>query len=204
MDKTTTRRRARAISQHDAEMVQALQRSILQTTNFLSEDYTGTVLISQSADPEKTQTLPTKTLRKDNGFLVYSHILLPTTLHPLLNRLYVPSKTFLADQDHTVHPADAVRELRFWAGMELRSYGAYRTAEDFLDALGRSIEVADANFVVEYPEQAKMERAFMMEVRGYFRDRLDVLAAARRHVDLLDQLVRGGYIVLWKGFLGCD
>lgn len=202
MNKATARRRARAISQRDQELLQTLQRSILQTTNYLSSDYTGTMLITPNPDPKATTSLPTLTLRKDNGFLVYSHALLPTTLHPVLNRLYVPHKAFLADQDYTLDPADALRERRLWVGMDLGYCGAYRTPEDFFDALDCAIEDPDATFAVEYPERAGVRTASMMEVRGYFRDREDVLVAASRHVDLLDQLVAGGYIVPGREVLG--
>ncbi|KAJ5613146.1 hypothetical protein N7510_006340 [Penicillium lagena] len=72
-----------------------------------------------------------------------------------------------------------------------------RTPEDFVDTLDRSIEILGANFIVDDSEDAvSQQRAFLMEIRGLFRDRWDVLAAAQRHVDLLDQLVRGGFVEL--------
>lgn len=202
MDKTTARRRARAISRRDGEILQSLQRSILQTTNYLDSEYTGTMLISRNTDSSTTKPLPTLTLRRDNGFLVHYHALLPTTLHSVLNRLYVPYKTFLAEQDHMLHHDDALREQRVWVCMDLRYCEAYRTPEDFIDALDCAIEHPEGTFLLEYPDQARVKRAFMMEVRGYFRDRGDVLLAASRHVDLLDQLVAEGYIILGREVLG--
>lgn len=202
LTKTQARRRARAISQRDKEILQTLQSSILQTTDYLNTDYTGTMLIAPNTDPKATKRLPTLTLRKDNGFLVYTHTLLPITLHPSLNRLYVPYKTFLSEQDHTLHPEEALRERRVWVGMDLGYSQTYRAPEGFFDALECAIENPDGVFVVEYPDRAMTKRAFMMEVRGYFRNLEDVRVAAFRHVDLLDQLVVGGYIILGTGESG--
>lgn len=88
--------------------------------------------------------------------------------------------------------------------MDLGYTEAYRTPEDFFDALDCAIEDPDGTFVVEYPDQAVSKRAFMMELRGYFRDLEDVRVAASRHVDLLDQLVAGGYVVLGSNVMGWD
>lgn len=77
------------------------------------------------------------------------------------------------------------------------------TPKDFIRTLDRSIEMLGANFIVDDPEDApSQQRAFLMEVRGLFQDRLDVLASAQRHVDLLDQLVRGRFIGLGEVFEG--
>lgn len=188
---------------HDKQILQTLQRSILQTTTFLSSDYTGTELISSNPDPTTIQTLPISTSSSE-ALKTNTNILLPTTLHPLLNRLYIPHKTFLAEQYHLQKdrnagkeniPHPAVHEQRFWVGMRLPRR-AYPTRDAFLDTLDRSIEMLGANIVVEHPGQAGPPRAFLMEVRGYFRGRLDVLAAAQRHVDLLGQLVSWGYLCL--------
>lgn len=112
----------------------------------------------------------------------------------------MPHKAFLADQNHSVHPDKALREQRVWVGTDLRYCEAGRPKE-FFDALDSALEDPRVCFVVAYPEQAVAKRAFMMEMRGYFRGWEDVRVAASRHVDLLDQLVAGGYIVLGKGVL---
>jgi hypothetical protein len=79
----------------------------------------------------------------------------------------------------------------------------HNTPGDFIETLDRSIEMLGVNFIVDDPEDApSQQRAFLLEIRGLFRDRLDVLASAQRHVDLLDQLVRGGFVELGEEVLG--
>lgn len=90
-----------------------------------------------------------------------------------------------------------------WVGIPLLTAISNNTPEGFVERLDRSIEMLGANFIVDDPEDApSQQRAFLMEIRGLFRDRLDVLASAQRHVDLLGQLVTGGFVGLGEVFGG--
>ena len=50
-------------------------------------------------------------------------------------------------------------------------------------------------FIVDDPARAPV-RAFMMEIRGLFRDESDVMASAQRQVHILDWMVLRGHVVL--------
>ncbi|KAJ5105813.1 hypothetical protein NUU61_003160 [Penicillium alfredii] len=199
---------------------QALQRSTFQTTIYLSEPYTGSNLIPASnTDRTKTATLTPLTVHRDRSTTTHQHQLLPLSTHPALNRLYVPSKPSSDANKETTNNSDSTPASRYsnqinkskskkgpaestkWVGMALTPGQRWLTAEDFIEALDQSIETLGQSFMIDRPEQSPVPCAFLMEIRGVFRDRLDVLASAQRHVDLLEQLIRSEVIVLGDGVL---
>lgn len=76
-----------------------------------------------------------------------------------------------------------------------------KEASDFITALYHAMEIGGMAFIVDEPAQAPV-KAFMMEVTGVFRDGDDVLASAKRQVNLLDRMVFGKYITPGPEVLG--
>jgi hypothetical protein len=58
------------------------------------------------------------------------------------------------------------------------------------------MEMTGACVIIDDPEDALPQRAFMMEIRG------DVKASAQRHVHLFAQLVHGGFVRIGEEVLG--
>jgi hypothetical protein len=183
-------------SQKDNLLVQRLQRTIYPTTIYLADDFKSPYLISAenltSSHPPH-QTLPTLTIHNKPANKVFNHVLLPRTLHPLLSRKFVPSRE--------IEKQDILPERTYWVGFELKFMHRYKDPADFIGALDRAMEIGGMAFIVDEPAEARA-RAFMMEIRGIFRGRDDVLASAQRLVHILDQMVFGKYVALGPEVLG--
>ncbi|KAJ5826235.1 hypothetical protein N7474_003373 [Penicillium riverlandense] len=224
-------------AQHPREtsLIERLNRNILQTIVYLEDEYKGSVLIpAQNPDPAPAKRLSLLTVKDSSSVEHTTHVLLPLSTHPVLDRLSstIPSwkphsssgpgsrsdsassgtsySSFSNNLPHNnIEYIPRGTQMVKWVGIPLPTainnhhHHLHSTPEDFIEALDRSIEMLGANFIVDDPEEApSQERAFLMEIRGLFRDRLDALASAQRHVDLLDQLVRGGFVELGEIFGG--
>lgn len=77
----------------------------------------------------------------------------------------------------------------------------YKESSDFITALDHAMEIGGMSFTVDDPADAPV-RAFMMEIRGIFRDEDDILASAQRQVHIPDQMVFGKYVTLGPEVLG--
>jgi hypothetical protein len=77
----------------------------------------------------------------------------------------------------------------------------YKQSSDFITALDHAMEIGRMSFIVDDPADAPV-KAFMMEIRGMFRDEDDIYASAQRQAHVLDQMVFGKYITLGPEVLG--
>jgi hypothetical protein len=184
----------KAAARHDGKLIQDLQRSILTTTNYLADPYIGTQLIARNTDPKLIISAMVYSCRKSRGFLVYCHTFLPKDLHPMLNRLYAPSRSFISDQK--LQPEDQhVQEQIRWVGFDMKDF-LFKRPDDFFNVFEDMLDEGGA-IITCYPNRLDLpRRAFLMEMRGYFRDDNDVLVAAKRHIDVVEKLVKYDYLVL--------
>jgi hypothetical protein len=192
------RRRASLV---EARFIQDLQRGILDPVS-LADPYSAVPLITRNKDPNALISVQNYYCRKFRGFLVFSHTLLPRDRHPLLNRLYVPSQTFLSEQKLTVPTDQRVAEQARWIGFDVKDF-VFRNSEDFFtlfkEMLGKQETLAKPGglIVTAYPHRLNLpRRSFLMEMRGYFRDDDDLIAAAKLHIDIVEKLVTLDYLVL--------
>ncbi|KAF3389514.1 hypothetical protein F1880_003898 [Penicillium rolfsii] len=185
-------------SQEDRLLLQRLQESIYPTTIYLADEFKYSYLISAEnviSTYPSPQPLPILTIHNTtaNKTSKINHVLLPRTLHPLLSRNYAPSRE--------IEKAGTLRERTHWVGFDLRFLHRYKEVSDFITALDHAMEMGGMAFIVDDPVDAPV-KAFMMEIRGLFREEDDIFASAQRQVHVLDQMVFGKYIVLGPEVLG--
>lgn len=117
---------------------------------------------------------------------------LPMNIHRLLQRQYIPSSAFWQR-----YP-DA-KEKRLWVGVDMDLlYLAPRTREEFIECLIHAFDNHQF-YVCQMPEESPcVDRGFWMQIRGYFPGPgYDLIEkAAKRHVDLLAQLIEAKYVSL--------
>lgn len=182
-------------AQQDHQLLQRLQKTIIPQTIYLSDDFKSTYLIAaENTQTAHLQPLPVLTvLRAGTTSTTITHVLLPRTLHPHLSRTYAPTRT--------LERQATLPQKTFWVGFDLKFAHRYQMESDFITALDQAMEIKGMAFIVDEPGQAPV-RAFMMEIRGLFRDEADVMASAQRQVHILDWLVLGAYVVLGGEILG--
>jgi hypothetical protein len=183
-------------SQKDTLLLQRLQKAIFPTTIYLADDFKHTYLISAentTSNYPSTQTLPILTIYNEPENTVTHHVLLPRTLHPILSRKFAPSRE--------IEKQGILPETTYWVGFDLAFMHRYKETSDFITALDQAMEIGGMTFIVDEPADAPV-KAFMMEIRGLFRDEDDVLASAQRQVHILDRMVFGKYITLGSEVLG--
>lgn len=184
----------KAAAQHDGKLIQDLQRSILTTINYLADPYIGTQLIARNTDPKLITSAMVYSCRKSRGFLVYCHTLLPKGLHPMLNRLYAPSRHFISDQKFEPEDQHVQEQIRL-VGFDMKDF-LFKKPDDFFNVFEDVLDEGGA-IITDYPNRLDLpRRAFLMEMRGDFRDDNDVLVAAKRHIDVVEKLVKYDYLVL--------
>lgn len=165
---------------------------------YLADEFKSKYLISAenvTSTYPSPQPLPILTIPSEpaDKAIKINHVLLPGTLHPLLSRNYAPSRE--------IEKQGALPKTTHWVGFDLKFMHRYKEASDFITALDHAMEIGGMTFIVDDPVDAPV-KAFMMEIRGMFRDEDDVLASAQRQVHVLDQMVFGKYIALGPEVLG--
>lgn len=193
-------RERRCASFVEAKFIQDIQKGILDPVSLA--DPSAVPLITRNKDPNALISVKNYYCRKFRGFLVFSHTLLPRDRHPLLNRLYIPTQIFLSEQKLTVPKDQRVPEQARWIGLDIMDY-VFRNPEDFFtlfkEMLGKPEKLVKPGgmIITAYPHRLDLpRRSFLMEMRGYFRDDDDLIAAAKLHIDVVEKLVILDYLVL--------
>ncbi|KAJ5380536.1 uncharacterized protein N7496_002964 [Penicillium cataractarum] len=170
-------------SEKDTLLLQRLERAIFPATIYLTDAPKTSYLPTSDTTPA---TLPILTIYHKPENKVYNHVLLPRSLHPILSIKYAPSRE--------LEVQGTLVEKTYWVGFDLSCMHNYKETSDFITALDQ-MEIGGMAFIVDDPAQAPV-KAFMMEITGVFRNEDDILASAKRQVNLLDKMVFGKYVTL--------
>ena len=149
---------------------------------YLSETYRGVWL-----SPEHRDTTFLPVLTPQGPVINHHNVYLPMSCHPVLKRKYLPSRDFATE--HAVAKVTTV-----WVGIDLDSYEWKRSARDFLLAIRQAIDQDQVIVTTTPTDEQQDQRVFWMQMCGCFPNREYVLLAAKRHADLLKEMINTGLV----------
>ncbi|KAJ5259240.1 hypothetical protein N7478_012221 [Penicillium angulare] len=117
---------------------------------------------------------------------------IPMSVHHLLRRQYVPYKAFLEKYSN-------IKESEVWIGVDMDRFCLDpRSREDFIACVQEAFQYSKF-YMSENPKVAPcVDRGFWIQMRGYFPGpRFEMMMeAAKRHMQLVDRLIKAGYVIL--------
>ena len=195
------RRASKAAVIIEAKIIGDIRKGIINIVS-LADPYTAIPPITRNKDLTALRSVQRCYCRKFMGFLVFSHTPPPRNRHQLLNRLYIPSQGFIVEQERVVPKDQHVPEQARWIGFDIKDF-VFKEAEDdlftlFEEMMGKPDPLGkpDGLIITDYPNRLDLPRVFVMEMRGYFKDDDDLIAAVKQHIDIVEKLVRLDFLVL--------